>query len=203
MNTSMLPDSCFKSEQHKQMYQTKMEELQGIGKAFERMNKQLQETKKKELEQQKKKKPAPRDVVVNRATSKEEISKLSVVLKQKINEIMNGDGDTKTKTMRASLIQTKLDALGRILAQIEREQREKKQVEMEKRRGKRKSSEQVCITKEDQTLGGTKSTSGAGNSGEGFASPAVDVTLGGTSVSVSGAEGAVAVDAAPAIDVML
>ncbi len=94
-----------------------------------------------------------RAVFVTGATKKEDIKKLKNILKQKISEIQFSEDDDKLKTMKVNLLQQKLNALERILCQIEDKEKAKLE-KTPKKNNKNKKIESLYLSKEDLTLNG-------------------------------------------------
>ncbi|MDR1690144.1 MAG: hypothetical protein LBS21_16300 [Clostridiales bacterium] len=142
------------NEEERTKYFDKLKELEAMANSFSENTKRIQENAKKKEKAEPKKRKA-KDVLVTEATSKSDIRRLMRTLRQKIAEVISEEGsDQKTKTLRVNGLQNKLNALIRILNDIE----EAEQEALEEKR-KKKGKESVRLSGEDLTVNKKNSSS--------------------------------------------
>jgi chromosome segregation ATPase len=142
-----ITEKIIASEEDRTKYFDKLKELESMANSFAEHTKRIQENAKKKEKAEPKKRKA-KDVLVTEATSKSDIRRLMRTLRQKIAEVISEDGtDQKTKTIRVNGLQNKLNALIRILNDIE----EAEQEALEEKR-KKKGKESVRLSGDDLTV---------------------------------------------------
>lgn len=144
------------NEEYRNSYFAKLKELDSQKNMFVKLTQQINESEKKKKKSESKKKKSS-DVVVTGATSKQEISRLQRILTQKIAEVLSEDDDQKVKTLKVNALQRKIEALGRILSQIEQIEREQMREKQHKK--KKGSTESLYLTSDDLTVNKSGSAS--------------------------------------------
>lgn len=137
------------SEEYKNKYFSNLKALDSQKNMFMKLTEQINENAQKKKKSESKKKKSS-DVMVNGATSKNEIARLQRVLMQKIAEVIAEDDDQKLKSIKVNNLQRKLEALERILSQIEQLEREQQQTQRQKK--KKGLTEAVHLTSDDLTV---------------------------------------------------
>ena len=146
-------DKIFSDEDYRKKYFDKMDALNAKKNMFIDFTKRMNELdeKRKKAEGKKRKRNG---VLVNGATNKDSIRKMKRVLQQKISEVIAEEGDVKLKNLQVSELSNKIAALDRILAQIERHEREKIQNNQRKNKKDPNSDriESVYLTSDNLTV---------------------------------------------------
>ena len=146
-------DKIFSDDDYHKKYFEKMDALNTQKNMFIDFTKRMNELdeKRKKAESKKRKRNG---VMVNGATNKDSIRKLKRVLQQKISEVIAEEGDVKLKNLQVGELSNKIAALDRILAQIERHEREKIQNEQRKNKKDPNSDriESVYLTSDNLTV---------------------------------------------------
>ena len=121
------------------------------GNMFREFTKQIKEAeeKKRRAENRRQRRGG---VMVNGATSKNDIRRLKRILRQRISEVAAEGGENKLKQLQITDLNRKILALDRILAQIEKMERE--QVEAKSRQSRQNNrTEAVYLTSSDLSVG--------------------------------------------------
>jgi len=146
-------DKIFSDEDYRKKYFEKMDALNVQKNMFIDFTKRMNELdeKRKKTDGKKRKRNG---VLVNGATNKDSIRKMKRVLQQKISEVIAEEGDVKLKNLQVSELSNKIAALDRILAQIERHEREKIQNNQRKNKKDPNSNriESVYLTGDNLTV---------------------------------------------------
>ena len=139
----------FSDEDYKSKYYAKIASLEAQRSMFVDFSKRLKEADMKRQKAESKKRRRS-GVLVNGATSKDDIRRLQRVLRQKISEVLTEDGDHKLKQVQVNDLVRKLESLGRILSDIERIERE--QIKEKRLKQKKGATEAVYLTSDNLTI---------------------------------------------------
>jgi len=126
----------------------RMDEQSNMFREFTKQIKEAEE-KKRRAENRRQRRGG---VMVNGATSKNDIRRLKRILRQRISEVAAEGGENKLKQLQITDLNRKILALDRILAQIEKMERE--QVEAKSRQSRQNNrTEAVYLTSSDLSVG--------------------------------------------------
>ena len=136
-------------EDYRKNYFDKLRELDSQKNMFIEFTKRMNEAEAKRKKTEAKKRRSG-GVLVSGATSRQDIIRLRRVLMQKIAEVLAGEGDVKLKNLQADDLMRKIASLDRILADIDRIERE--QMNEKRRKQKKGQTEAVYLTGENLTV---------------------------------------------------
>ena len=130
-------------ENYKNAYFEKLRQMESQKNMFIDFTKRMREAEAKRQKAEGKKRRR-NGVIVSGATSKDDIRKLKRILQQKAAEILTEEGDYKLKNLQVGDLYRKIASLDRILADIERIERE--QLQNKQKRNKKGSTESVYLS---------------------------------------------------------
>ena len=136
-------------EEYRNKYRDKLIKLEGQRQMLFDFTKRMKEAEAKRQKAESKK-TRRSGVFVNGATSKEDIRRLKRVLQQKISEVLSEEGDLKLKNLQVHEIMRKIDSLERIIAEIERMEREK--FSNKNKQNNKRGTESVYLTSDNLSV---------------------------------------------------